>query len=324
MIAARALLVAALLAVCVIAGAGMFADFGKLQIAFEQFSLQRIGMACTLVVGNSALRIVRFRYYLGRLEITVSWTEAALVFIAGFLFTVTPGQKGEVVKGLILKKRRGASATVVASSVVAERFTDVVGLLLVAALGVWQHGAYRELFWGVCGLCGLFLASVVHPRLVPSTVAWAERRLPHTKLVRVFASVTRAHEVLRKLCSVKSLAIGVSLAAAAWLLEAVAFRVLLDGLGAAGEFGPAVVVYAMATLFGAVSMLPGGVGSTEAVMVALLITPAFGFNLDRAGAVLATLLIRLCTLWFGVGLGALAWLLLFRGRLSVDSDKPTS
>ena len=102
------------------------------------------------------------------------------------------------------------------------------------------------------------------------------------------------------------------LAALAWLLEAIAFRLLLDGVSAAGGLGPAIVVYAMATLFGAVSMLPGGVGSTEAVMVALLLAPALGLSLAKPEAALVTLLIRFCTLWFGVGCGAVALFVLRR------------
>lgn len=317
--ASRAVVLAALLAVAVVAGAGFFADLDKLGAGFAVYPPGRIAAACALVLGNYALRIVRFRYYLRRLAIQLGAGEAAVVFVAGFLFTVTPGKMGEVVKGWLVKQRHGHWATAVASSVVAERFTDVVGLLVVAAAGVWQFGAYRALFWAVCALCLGFLAVVVHPRLVPALLL----RLTRPRWQRVVTKVGQAHGVLRMLCAPRPLLVGVVLAAAAWFLEALAFRVLLDGLGAGAGLGQAVVIYTMATLFGAVSMLPGGVGSTEAVMVALLLLPALGLGLGRAGATLATLLIRFCTLWFGVALGGLAWAWLARGRPSDGLTKPT-
>ncbi len=313
MTASRAVLLALALAAAVVAGAGFFADLDKLGAGLAAYPPGRIVAACALVLGNYTLRTLRFRYYLSRLAIHVTALEAALVFVAGFLFTVTPGKMGEVVKGWLIKQRHGHSATAVASSVIAERFTDVAGLLLVAAVGVWQFGAYRGLFWAVCALCLGFLAVVAHPRLVPVAL----ERLHHRRLQRVVVKVAQAHAVLRTLCAPRPLLVGVGLAAAAWFLEAVAFRVLLDGLGAGAGLGPAVVIYTMATLFGAVSMLPGGVGSTEAVMVALLLLPALGLGLDRAGATLATLLIRFCTLWFGVALGGLAWAWLARQRPAV-------
>jgi uncharacterized membrane protein YbhN (UPF0104 family) len=54
-------------------------------------------------------------------------------------------------------------------------------------------------------------------------------------------------------------------------------------------------------LAGAASMLPGGVGGVEAVMIALLI----GLDSSFETAVVATAIIRFTTLWFAVGLGFL-------------------
>ncbi len=304
----RAVAIALALALAVLLGASLFADVRQLRAAASDYPWWRLWPAAALVLGNYALRTVRFRYYLAALGVVVAWTEAALVFVAGFLFTVTPGKMGEVVKGWLLQRRRGASVTDVASSVVAERFTDVVGLLAIAAVGVAETGAHRQLFWTVVGLCLGFLLAVAHPRLVPATLvrlAPAIHRLPKGSQLQV--AIARVHAILVQLCRPKRLLVGVALAATAWLLEAIAFRVLLDGMGAQAGLGSAIVVYAMATLFGAVSMLPGGVGSTEAVMVALLLQPDLGLQLDVPRATLATLLIRFATLWFGVGMGALAF-----------------
>lgn len=283
------------------------ADVGRLQTAAHNYPWARFAAAAALVLGNYALRTIRFRYYLKALDIAVSLQEAALVFVAGFLFTVTPGKMGEVVKGWLLHRRRGASVADVATAVIAERFTDVVGLLAIAAVGVAHYGAHQALFWSVVALCVGFLAAVVHPFAVPRGLAWIRHRaidkLPGRATAAIDGAV-RIHAVLRKLCRPRRLLFGVGLAALAWLLEAMAFRILLDGLGAGAGLGAAVVIYAMATLFGAVSMLPGGVGSTEAVMVALCLAPGFGLGLDLAQATFVTLLIRFATLWFGVVLGA--------------------
>lgn len=304
----KALLLAVGLLAVVLVGASLFADVGKLSRVAVSYPWWRLLPACALVLGNYALRSLRFRIYLRAVGVAVPWTEAALVFVAGFLFTVTPGKMGEVVKGWLLQRRRGASVADVASCVVAERFTDVVGLLAIAAWGVVEHGAHSTLFMVVVGLCVAFLGAVVHPALLPAVVGRLRQPVAASaKLTAVLDTVVQVHGVLRRLCAPSLLVRGVALAAAAWLLEALAFRVLLDGAGAAAGLGSAVVVYAMATLFGAVSMLPGGVGSTEAVMVTLCLTPSLGLALDKQHATLATLLIRFATLWFGVVLGAIAF-----------------
>ena len=55
-------------------------------------------------------------------------------------------------------------------------------------------------------------------------------------------------------------------------------------------------------------MLPGGLGVTEAGMAGLLVAsePSIG----EAVAIQAALIVRFATLWFGVLLGLLAWLVL--------------
>ncbi|MFQ6073394.1 MAG: hypothetical protein ACE5KT_11955 [Methanosarcinales archaeon] len=58
-----------------------------------------------------------------------------------------------------------------------------------------------------------------------------------------------------------------------------------------------------------VSMLPSGLDVAEGSMTGLLIL----LNIPKPFAVSATLIIRFCTLWFGVGIGMIT-LFLFRKK----------
>ena len=92
------------------------------------------------------------------------------------------------------------------------------------------------------------------------------------------------------------------LSALAWLGECLGFWLVIRGLpGASAPLGLAVFIYAATTVIGALSFLPGGLGVTEGGMALLLVRSAT--HLTRAGAAAATVLIRLCTLWFGVAVG---------------------
>src|SRR5213082_2141728 len=89
------------------------------------------------------------------------------------------------------------------------------------------------------------------------------------------------------------------------------FVFCIRGLGLG--FGPdvfikATFILAVSSLVGSASGLPGGLGTADGSMLGLtrlLLTSSATIG----GA--ATLLIRLCTLWFGLGLGVIA-LLIFR------------
>ena len=88
----------------------------------------------------------------------------------------------------------------------------------------------------------------------------------------------------------------------AWAAEAWALHLILGWSGVETSWRIAFFIYAAAMLAGALSFMPGGLGSTEAVMVTLLLWQGAG----EAEAVAATVLIRMTTLWFAVALGLIA------------------
>ena len=85
----------------------------------------------------------------------------------------------------------------------------------------------------------------------------------------------------------------------AWAAEGVAFSIILQYMNVAVLPSIAVGIYAISVLAGAVSFIPGGLGSTEAVMGLLLIL----IGTDPTTPVGATIVCRVATLWFAVTIG---------------------
>ena len=77
---------------------------------------------------------------------------------------------------------------------------------------------------------------------------------------------------------------------------------MLPGLGL--PVADCVLIFVQATLFGAASMLPGGLGAMEAALVFQLIERGAGEGV----AVSLAIAIRLVTLWLGMSIGGLALL----------------
>jgi uncharacterized protein (TIRG00374 family) len=76
----------------------------------------------------------------------------------------------------------------------------------------------------------------------------------------------------------------------------------------------ATFIYAFSTIFGALTLLPGGIGTTEGSMTGLLTLQ--GIPIVDAAA--ATFVIRVCTLWFAVAVGALV---LVRSAVARDVEE---
>ncbi len=285
-----------------------YADAPRLLEALGKFDWRYLPLALAATLINYLLRFARWHYYLDVIGVKhVLPRDSLLIFLSGFSLTLTPGKLGEVLKSFLLKNRYGTPVSYSASIVVAERLTDVFGMILLAAFGLTLYplgvGAFAILLIGIA----LFVI-IVQQRALAERLLNLFARVP---VIGRFANLARnlyasAYLMLR----LKPLLISIALATAAWFGECVAFFVILLGTGAqpsAWLLLQATFIYAAASLLGAVSMLPGGLGATEGGM-ALLLQQIVG--LAREASVAATLIVRLCTLWFAVLLGVLALILL--------------
>jgi uncharacterized protein (TIRG00374 family) len=132
------------------------------------------------------------------------------------------------------------------------------------------------------------------------------------------AAVHEAAGVFALLLRGRALLYGTALGVAAWFAECVALYLVLGGLGSwTLTLYAATFVYALSTLAGALSLLPGGLGVTELGMTALLVL----FGVARETAVAAVLIVRLCTLWFAAGLGVIVYLV-HRHRVTRAGGSP--
>lgn len=290
------------LAIAVFAGLSVVADVRALGDSLRTFHWPAVATALALVLGNYALRFARWQYYLARLEVSVPTGLSALIFTAGFLMSVTPGKMGEVFKSVLLKQYRGVPVTRTASIVVAERLMDLVALVLLVALGsvAFPRGGAVTLLGGLvvgalllgCAWRGLALWVLDVLERLPIVGRWVPR-------------LREAYDALFSLTRPAPLVVGTVLACAGWTLECFATWQIVRGFAGVqiGVEG-ATFSYATSTLAGALAMLPGGLGVTEASMAGLLSNTGENVSLAVAGA--ATILVRLATLWFGVSLGGLA------------------
>jgi len=269
---------------------------------FEQLSV--LAFILPILMGLSAvsylLRYFRWHWLLSRVNYSVPLWSGLLAYIAGFAFTATPGKIGELVRIRYLAPL-GVPHHRVISAFVFERTFDLVVVLLIASLAFAQFG----IFLFVAGFVALVITVVIilakNPRWIRLIVVFF--RLRRLSRLAKFTRVLREGLVGTKAWG-NSLDIGVSLVFGllAWGLISMAFILLLVHLGVVVPFTTAIAIYPLSMLAGAASMLPGGVGSTEAAIVVML---SF-FNASIGMVILAAVGIRIATLWFAILCGLIA------------------
>jgi uncharacterized protein (TIRG00374 family) len=298
----RKILVTALFAVIVFAALSFLSDVRALGDSLASFEWRMLAIALGLVLGNYGLRFLRWQYLLRQLEVRVPAGTSALVFLSGFIMSVTPGKMGEVFKSLLLWEYRGISIARTASVVVAERLLDLVALVVLVSLGstAFEHGR------AVALAGGLLVFAIVLGCTVRPLGEWGLGLLARPKFsARFVPKLREAYDALHALTRPAPFAIGGLYALLGWALECLATWYLVQGFqGAVMGWEGATFSYAAGTLAGALAMLPGGLGVAEVGMTSLF--KAASPTLPAATAAAATILVRLSTLWFGVALGGVA------------------
>lgn len=274
-------------------------DLAQLSLAPVLRSWDLVAVAAVLSLLNYLLRIIRWRMYLRRLGHRISLRFAGLTFTAGFAYTLSPGKIGEMVRARYYLPL-GVPLADVAAAFFTERFLD---LAAVVALGSLMFSAAPKYAGVIAGGAAGAVVILLAIALLPWPVIAGRLRAAHGIPDALRSVLVKGASMLastRALMSPGILLAGFAIGLSAWGLEGV-------GLGFLGSMFPpvhlepatAVGIYGVAVLIGGLSFLPGGLGSTEAVMTALLASQ--GFSVSQA--LLVTLACRLVTLWLGVIVG---------------------
>ncbi len=295
----RGLLIAGVLAILVLALLALVSDGRELLAEMARFNLLVLIPVLALSLVNYGLRFVRWQLYLRRLESPLDFAGSLAIFLVGFVLSVTPGKAAELGKAWLVRHLGGGPARRMVAAVIAERITDLAGMLVLVAIGAFA-------FAGGVWVALAALAAVVGLTLVMTWAKlyrWLSRLFHHLPVVgKRIDALDEAYERLRTLLRPGLQIQSVVLATVAWAAEGVGFWLVVREYDAAASVLMSLFNYGASTLAGGVSMLPGGLLASEGALTALLDFQ----GLETAAAASATLVIRGATLWFAVALGLLA------------------
>jgi uncharacterized protein (TIRG00374 family) len=274
-----------------------FADLNQLLRAGGTFPWLLFPLVCLLSVGNYLVRLFRWNYYLRKLGIEVGGRESAIVFFAGLVMSITPGKFGELLKSQYLKNINGTARRRSGPVVLAERLTDLIGVLVLASFGIFRLNYGEVIFFIVLGIIVVFLVIVSSRKLCLGILKMFDALPVIGGMAHKLEDVYESTAALLKPAPLFNSTI---LSIMAWGCESVGFFLVINAFPEISiSYTDALFIYAFATVVGAVTMLPGGLGITEGTMTGLLVL----LHVPAAVAVVSTLITRLGTLWFAVVVG---------------------
>ena len=292
----------------------IYADYEEVVLAFYRFDLILILPLLILSFLNYITRYYKWDYYLSIVDVELKKADSFFIFMSGLIMSVTPGKVGELLKSYLVKEVTNTSVSKTAPIIFAERVTDFISLLLITVTGAFAFDYGINIVIIVSLFLVILVIAISNKRLALDVLTLLE------KIVFIKKYLTNLHTAFESsylLLKPKPLLLMTLLSLFSWGFECLGYYIILLNFGI--DFGLfwAFFSYSFATIIGAISMLPGGLGITEGSLTFMLIRE----NISKNVAFATTFIIRVVTLWFAVFVGVLSVTMYQKrfGKLTVDS-----
>lgn len=275
-----------------------YSDFSEFSTNIGQFKFEFLPIILGLSFASYLIMGIRQKILLKRLGIELKFIENLLLYFSGLSMLVTPGGVGEAIKSFYLKKKYGHSASKTLPLVLIERFHDLWIVISVIAFTLifLQIGEVIIIEIIIIPLIIIVYVLVRIKKLFVKTINFFKRI---KKFEKVFDNISKSYdgmyEMLDPKTTIKAWVIGII----AQVFYALSIYSVFLAFGQ--DFGfifTTEVVYS-SILFGAISLLPGGVGLTEISTVNFLTDKGMEISL----AISITIMSRLTTIWFATIMG---------------------
>ncbi len=332
----KKIIIGSLLGAAVFIVIAFLADYEKVAAALMDFPLSQWPFILFLSLANYALRVIKWDFYLKRLDIKIPLLSSVLIFFSGFIMAITPGKMGEVLKSLLMYEHHGVAVTRSAPAVFMERLTDVVALLFICAAGVvfamtggtgtgagtgtglsgggaatgaaGHHnfdGAQLLSLAAVTLLTFILIAVLSNQKLMNVILKYMER---FNFIKKHIVHIESLFEAARVILMPWPLFYATLLSIFAWALECYSLYYIITIISPDTPISLTLLLlcsfaYAFSTIIGALAMLPGGLFVTEGGMAFLLVKLV---KIPMSKAVAATFMVRAATLWFALLIGIFA------------------
>lgn len=277
----------------------IYADYKQVATAFSRFNWLLFPVLLLLSFTNYFSRFLKWDYYLKILNVKIKRIDSFSIFMSGLIMSVTPGKMGELLKSYLVKQLCNEPISKTAPVIFAERITDFISLVLIGLLGAYVYD-YGRLIVLAVGMFFLLVVALISNRGI---ALWIIKVLERIKFIKKhIISIHNLYESSYILLRPWALFKMTLLSFVSWSFECFGYYIILRNFGVDVSFLWASFSYCFATIVGAVSMLPGGLGITEGSLTFLLVQK--GYTKDIAVA--STFIIRVVTLWFAVLVGVVA------------------
>lgn len=271
-----------------------FLDINNNSIVDIQNALSFLPLLMLLAFISFILRYLRWYWLLSSAGQNVPFLAGFCFYLSGFALTASPGKVGELLR-IRYFQRANVPASITISAFIFERASDLLIVLLLALFAAFSFNFFPFIAIAIILILAFVLTLAYKPFYLRLSIYFLYKR-KMKKAARFCKVVSRGITGIYYWMTPKGLLISFVIGGFAWFILSLSFIWLLSAFNAQVEWLSALSIYPIAMLAGALSMLPGGVGSTEAAIVTQLVH----YDVPLVLAGIAAISIRIATIWFAI------------------------
>ncbi|MGY0691323.1 lysylphosphatidylglycerol synthase transmembrane domain-containing protein [Virgibacillus sp. FSP13] len=295
------LFIGIILGVIVMACFLLLADLKKVMNAIVEMPVHYLLLAFLFTCGSYLLRLWKWQAFSKWSNFSIGLKDNAAIFFIGLMMSITPVKAGELIKSYLLQKKANVPYAESLPIVIYDRFTDLLAMMALVGIGllVYPFGLTSLVLLAV--LLVIFFILVQRRSFINKAINWVTKP---KKLHRFRESLHQFYRQTLFFMRFRKLSFAFLVSVMAWLLECVSLYMIIKAASVDVSLVASILTFSLGTIAGALSMIPGGLGAAEGSITGLLIH----FGVAGSLAVTISLIIRFVTLWFGVILGIIVFL----------------
>lgn len=272
-----------------------------------------------LISTGYLIRYFRWRIILSSLGFSPQKNIEFKIWLGSYSLTATPGKLGEFSRCFFLKKVFKIPISASSVSIILERSFDLVAVLLLVLVAIFLNFHINNfiniknlLSAGFIISCAFLIRRFINKEKI---IFYFKKNNKKIKIYKLIENIFELKNI-RNILYWKNFLQIILLSLISWSLEGLAFFMLLLGSEIKISYLSATLLHTLAGLIGALSMLPGGLVSTEFVTVTIMKSQ----EIPLATAVPLTFIMRLMTLWYITTLGILSLFLVRKKIFFINSN----
>ncbi|MCD6398930.1 MAG: flippase-like domain-containing protein [Candidatus Aenigmarchaeota archaeon] len=265
---------------------------------------------------DSLLRTLRWQILLKKINISIPFLDAWQIMIASmFISNLSPAKTGDPVRSLILKKTNKKSFSKSLPSIIIERISDIIILIIICFIGLLfvsstipqiSYWFYLSLFV-YAGIFLSFLYFITNPKKMEtflskilSLFSFIPQTKKYAKKINYFSNILSS--TFSKYKSLPTITYSFILTSFIWMAQSFILLISFYSLGISVPLWYCLLAISLSVLIGILTFLPGTIGSSEFITV--LFFTSF-LSLAPSQITSAVIIQRLLSFGIYVSLGAI-------------------